>query len=156
MLLVVVPVRESYCTRAAILVCTSPPETGRTSGGPDGERVDRGPRDRRTARAERTRAAIVDAHIGLLAEGVLQPTGREIASRAGVSSRSLWVHLTDLEELFTATAAETMARQEARFVPDLPLTEICASVVLAGDISLSSAVIAGDWVTSHERYGRNR
>jgi TetR/AcrR family transcriptional regulator of autoinduction and epiphytic fitness len=73
-----------------------------------------GPRDRRTARAERTRAAIVDAHIGLLAEGVLQPTGREIASRAGVSSRSLWVHLTDLEELFTATAAETLARQEAR------------------------------------------
>ena len=73
-----------------------------------------GPRDRRTARAERTRAAIIDAHIGLLAEGVLQPTGREIASRAGVSSRSLWVHLTDLEELFTATAAETLARQEAR------------------------------------------
>ncbi len=84
------------------------------------------PRDGRTARAERTRAAIVDAHIGLLAEGVLQPTGREIASRAGVSTRSLWVHFTDLEELFTATAAETLARQEARFVPvdpDLPLTE---------------------------------
>ncbi len=36
------------------------------------------------------------------------------------------------------------------------LAEICAAVVLAGDISLSSAVIAGDWVTSHEQYGRNR
>ncbi len=36
------------------------------------------------------------------------------------------------------------------------LAEICAAVVLAGDISLSSAVIAGDWVASHERYGRNR
>ena len=34
--------------------------------------------------------------------------------------------------------------------------EICAGVVLAGDISLASAVVAGDWVTSHEKYGRNR
>lgn len=34
--------------------------------------------------------------------------------------------------------------------------EICAAVVLAGEVSLSSAVIAGDWVTSHERLGRNR
>jgi len=28
--------------------------------------------------------------------------------------------------------------------------------VLAGDISLGSAVLAGDWVTSHEQMGRNR
>jgi TetR/AcrR family transcriptional regulator of autoinduction and epiphytic fitness len=74
-------------------------------------------RDGRTARGERTRAAIVDAHIGLLTDGVLQPTGEQITTRAGVSARSLWVHFTDLEALFTATAAETLARQEARFVP---------------------------------------
>lgn len=36
------------------------------------------------------------------------------------------------------------------------LAEICAGVVLAGDISLSCAILAGDWVSSHERYGRNR
>ena len=34
--------------------------------------------------------------------------------------------------------------------------EICAAVVLAGETSLSSAVIAGDWVSSHDQYGRNR
>jgi hydroxymethylglutaryl-CoA reductase (NADPH) len=34
--------------------------------------------------------------------------------------------------------------------------EICAAVVLAGETSLSSAVLAGDWVTSHDRLGRNR
>ncbi|BFM10577.1 hypothetical protein R50072_07300 [Simiduia litorea] len=34
--------------------------------------------------------------------------------------------------------------------------EIVAAVVLAGDISLGSAVLAGDWVSSHEQYGRNR
>ena len=36
------------------------------------------------------------------------------------------------------------------------LAEICAAVALAGDISLSCAVLAGDWVSSYERYGRNR
>jgi len=34
--------------------------------------------------------------------------------------------------------------------------EIVAAVVLAGDVSLTSAVLAGDWVTSHEAHGRNR
>jgi len=34
--------------------------------------------------------------------------------------------------------------------------EICAGVVLAGETSLAGAVIHGDWVSSHERYGRNR
>ena len=38
----------------------------------------------------------------------------------------------------------------------LAFAEICAAVVLAGEVSLSSAVLAGDWVTSHERLGRNR
>ncbi|HWH30651.1 MAG TPA: hydroxymethylglutaryl-CoA reductase [Mycobacteriales bacterium] len=34
--------------------------------------------------------------------------------------------------------------------------EICAATVLAGDISLTSAILAGDWVSSHDSYGRNR
>lgn len=36
------------------------------------------------------------------------------------------------------------------------LAEICAATVLAGEISLTSAVLAEQWVTSHERLGRNR
>jgi hydroxymethylglutaryl-CoA reductase (NADPH) len=36
------------------------------------------------------------------------------------------------------------------------LAEICAGTVLAGEISLTSAVLAGHWVSSHERLGRNR
>ncbi len=36
------------------------------------------------------------------------------------------------------------------------LAEICAGVVLAGEISLSSAILKGDWVSSHDRLGRNR
>ena len=34
--------------------------------------------------------------------------------------------------------------------------EICAAVVLAGETSLASAVLHGDWVSAHERLGRNR
>ncbi len=34
--------------------------------------------------------------------------------------------------------------------------EICAATVLAGEISLAGAVVAGDWVESHEKLGRNR
>jgi len=36
------------------------------------------------------------------------------------------------------------------------LAEIVAAVVLAGDVSLGSAVLAGDWVSSHDKLGRNR
>lgn len=35
------------------------------------------------------------------------------------------------------------------------LAEICAATVLAGEISLTAAVLAGHWVNSHERLGRN-
>lgn len=36
------------------------------------------------------------------------------------------------------------------------LAEIVAGVVLAGEISLASAISSLDWVSSHEQYGRNR
>ncbi|MGZ4612672.1 MAG: hydroxymethylglutaryl-CoA reductase [Kineosporiaceae bacterium] len=38
----------------------------------------------------------------------------------------------------------------------LKFAEICGAVVLAGETSLSSAVIHGDWVSSHDQLGRNR
>lgn len=34
--------------------------------------------------------------------------------------------------------------------------EICAAVVLAGEVSLVSAMLHGDWVSAHEKLGRNR
>jgi hydroxymethylglutaryl-CoA reductase (NADPH) len=36
------------------------------------------------------------------------------------------------------------------------LAEIMAGVVLAGELSLGSAIVANEWVSSHEAYGRNR
>jgi hydroxymethylglutaryl-CoA reductase (NADPH) len=34
--------------------------------------------------------------------------------------------------------------------------EICAAVVLAGETSLTGAIVRGDWVSSHDKLGRNR
>jgi hydroxymethylglutaryl-CoA reductase (NADPH) len=36
------------------------------------------------------------------------------------------------------------------------LAEIVAGTVLAGELSLQAAILSGDWVSSHERYGRHR
>jgi len=82
--------------------------------------------DGRTARAERTRAAIVDAHLALIGEGDLRPTGERIAERAGVSLRALWTNFKDMETLFEASGARVLAEYDAAFAPvppDLPRTE---------------------------------
>src|ERR1043165_6133853 len=58
--------------------------------------------DGRTARAQRTRAAVVDALLQLINEGDLRPTAPRIAERAKVSLRSVFQHFTDLEALYAA------------------------------------------------------
>jgi AcrR family transcriptional regulator len=82
--------------------------------------------DGRTARAIRTRAAIVDAHLALLHDGDLRPTGERIAERAGVSLRTLWTNFKDMETLFAA-AGERLAeiqRDAYRPIPSgLPLPD---------------------------------
>lgn len=82
--------------------------------------------DGRTRRSERTRAAIIDAHMALMLEGDLQPTAVRVADRAGVSLRTLWGHFENLEALFAAAGQKTLQIQYADFEPvpaDLPLTE---------------------------------
>lgn len=66
--------------------------------------------DGRTARALRTREAVVESLLALLREGAVQPSVEEIAARAGVSERSIFGHFHDREGLFEAVA-ETMERQ---------------------------------------------
>lgn len=60
--------------------------------------------DRRIERANRTRDNIVDALLELIDDGNFRPTAREIAARANVSLRSLYVHFDDVEALFHAAA----------------------------------------------------
>lgn len=68
------------------------------------------PLDGRTARAVRTRDALVDATIALVEEGDLRPTAPRIAERAGVSVRSVFQHFDDLETLFSAVGARMVER----------------------------------------------
>jgi TetR/AcrR family transcriptional regulator of autoinduction and epiphytic fitness len=73
--------------------------------------------DGRTARAQRTREAIVAANVDLIGEGESKPTAERIAERAGVSVRALWTHFADMEALLESTAAVVLDRQESRFRP---------------------------------------
>lgn len=66
--------------------------------------------DGRTARAHRTRRAIVDALLALIEEGDVAPTAPRIAKRAAVSLRSIYQHFEDLESLFAAASARQFVR----------------------------------------------
>jgi TetR/AcrR family transcriptional regulator, regulator of autoinduction and epiphytic fitness len=82
--------------------------------------------DGRTARAERTRQALVEALLGLLDAGNPKPTAVEIAERAGVSERSLFQHFPDREALFEAVARQQYERVMPTLHPvdaSLPLAE---------------------------------
>lgn len=80
--------------------------------------------DGRTARAERTQRAIVDALLALHVEGDLRPTGERIARRAGVSLRALWTNFKDMETLSAAAGRRLIEMQRAEHTPvstELPL-----------------------------------
>ncbi len=82
--------------------------------------------DGRARRSERTRAAIVEAHVRLLREGTLKPSAKAIAEAAGVSARTLWLTFGDMESLFAATVAYWFASDDALAVvidPEAALEE---------------------------------
>ena len=66
--------------------------------------------DGRSARAARTRDAVVEALLSLLDDGNYRPTARQVAERAGVSLRSVYVHFDDLEDLMVVAADRHFAR----------------------------------------------
>ena len=73
--------------------------------------------DGRVARSERSRRAIVAAHLALIDEGDLRPTGERIAERAGLWARSLWTNFKDMEALYAATGALVNERRDALHQP---------------------------------------
>jgi TetR/AcrR family transcriptional regulator of autoinduction and epiphytic fitness len=68
------------------------------------------PIDGRSARALRTREAIVDACISLVEEGELRPTAPRVAERASVSVRSVFQHFDDLPSLHIAVTERIVER----------------------------------------------
>jgi len=96
------------------------------------ESADVTPLDGRIARSHRTRAAIVEALVGLLEEGNPQPTVEEIAARASVAPRTVFQHYADREALFAAVSAQREARLQAlmgEIDSEAPLAERIAEVV---------------------------
>jgi hydroxymethylglutaryl-CoA reductase (NADPH) len=101
-------------------------------------------------------------------------TGQDVANVSESSAGILYSEITDdgdvylsitLPSLIIATCGGGTGLATQReclemlhcYGPDnaLKFAEIVASVVLAGEISLASAISSLDWVTSHEELGRN-
>lgn len=99
--------------------------------------------DGRTARSAKTRDAIADALLDLLVEGNVRPRAREIAQRAGVSLRSVYVHFDDLEDLFCVAAR----RHYARVVPML------APVDPSGSLEARARAIVAERARVYARTG---
>jgi TetR/AcrR family transcriptional regulator, regulator of autoinduction and epiphytic fitness len=73
--------------------------------------------DGRHRRAERSRAAVVDALLSLYDDGLVRPGVADIAARAGVSPRSVFRHFADLEGLAQAAIDRQWERVNALFEP---------------------------------------
>ena len=102
--------------------------------------------DGRSARAQRTRDSVVAAVLELANSGIGRPTAREIADRAGISVRSVYVHFDDLDDLFRAAAARHTEQMTAFLTPvdaTLPLPE-----------RITAATVQR--VTIHENFGAVR
>ncbi len=102
-------------------------------------------------------------------------TGQDVANVAESSSAIVYTELTDDGGLYISITIPSLIVATFGGGTGLPtqsecleilgckgrdkvkkLAEIIGGVVLAGEISLASAICSLDWVSSHEKYGRNR
>jgi hydroxymethylglutaryl-CoA reductase (NADPH) len=102
-------------------------------------------------------------------------TGQDVANVAESSSGILYTELTPDGDLYMSLTIPSLIVATYGGGTGLPtqreclalmgcvgrnkvkkLAEIIAGVALAGEISLGSAISSLDWVSSHEKYGRNR
>jgi len=72
--------------------------------------------DGRFARSERTRAAVAEAMLDCLEDGILRPSAEVVAKRAGVSPRAVFRHFDNLEALQN----EVCELHIARVLKELP------------------------------------
>jgi TetR/AcrR family transcriptional regulator, regulator of autoinduction and epiphytic fitness len=73
--------------------------------------------DGRQRRRQRNRDAVVAALLDLYADGNLRPSAEEIASRSGLSPRSLFRYFDDVDDLIRAA----LTRQQTRVIPLVPI-----------------------------------
>jgi AcrR family transcriptional regulator len=68
--------------------------------------------DGRSARRERNRREIVDALLDLIRSGVIDASAAEVATKAGLSERSLFRYFDDVNDLYSEVCAAQYARIE--------------------------------------------
>lgn len=102
-------------------------------------------------------------------------TGQDVANVSESSAGILYAELTPEKDLYISITIPSLIVATYGGGTGLPtqresleilgcygkgkvkkLAEIVAATVLAGEISLAAAISTTDWVSSHERYGRNR
>lgn len=66
--------------------------------------------DGRQARSQRTRAAVAEAMLDCFEDGILQPSAKQVAERAGVSTRAVFRHFDNMEALLEQVAELQMER----------------------------------------------
>lgn len=94
-------------------------------------------------RADRSRAAVVDALLSFYADGVVAPGAAAIAERAGVSERSVFRHFDDLDSLASATMERELERSGPLFSAPEPRDTLPERV----------AVLVAQRVALHESMG---
>jgi len=102
-------------------------------------------------------------------------TGQDVANVSESSAGILYAELTPEQDLYLSLTIPSLIVATYGGGTNLPtqreclevlgcvgkgkvnkLAEIVAGVALAGEISLGAAISSSDWVSSHEKYGRNR
>ena len=102
-------------------------------------------------------------------------TGQDVATVAESSAGILYAELTPEKDLYVSITIPSLVVATYGGGTSLPtqrecleilgsfgkgkvnkLAEIIAGVALAGELSLAAAISSLDWVSSHEKYGRNR
>ncbi|MCU0513375.1 MAG: hydroxymethylglutaryl-CoA reductase [Anaerolineae bacterium] len=102
-------------------------------------------------------------------------TGQDVANVSESSAGILYTEITPAGDLYTSITIPSLIVATYGGGTKLPtqreclevlgcygkghvnkLAEIIAGVVLAGELSLGAAISSSDWVSSHEKYGRNR
>ena len=88
----------------------------------------------------------MNAVLELANQGDARPTAREIADRAGISVRSVYVHFDDLDDLFRAAAARHFEQMQSLLQP------VDASLPIAQRI----VAAANQRIAIHENFGAIR
>ena len=84
--------------------------------------------DGRVLRGRRNREAVVEALLGLVANGDLNPTAEAIARRAGISRRSVFQHFADLESIYEAAGKRVGAALQPLLGPIDPTLPVMTRI----------------------------